>query len=130
MDQCIEDLESFNVARILMDTCCFYNIQGSVYLSIEGVGYDIFVKEMNYVEKSCTCCAKMVELELKVKRFEDKLLAWFKNDDSGNSPMNEEKVISLALVGPMLINESNEPNEERGNHDNGGIVWNKKLVMK
>ena len=45
-DNRIMQKSSFNSALILMDTCNNPYIQGSVYFSIEGNGYDIFVKEV------------------------------------------------------------------------------------
>ena len=67
VDQSTKNLESFSFARILMDNDVFHNIQGCVYLSIEGVGYDIFVKEVSYEKGRYACYTKMVKLEQKVK---------------------------------------------------------------
>ena len=36
---------SFSSAKILIDTCQFQFIQGNIYLSLDGVRYDVFLKE-------------------------------------------------------------------------------------
>ena len=42
---------SFSSARIMMDTCLFSYIQGTVYLLVEGNGFDVYLKEMGKVEE-------------------------------------------------------------------------------
>ena len=37
---------SFSSAKILLETCYYQHIQGNVFLSIKGEGYDVVVKEM------------------------------------------------------------------------------------
>ena len=43
---------SFTSARILVDTCQFSYIQGSVYLSVEGNGIDVYVKEVERITQA------------------------------------------------------------------------------
>ena len=47
-DYQITQMSHFNYAKVLIDTCCYSLIQGSVYLSINGCGYDVYVKEVSY----------------------------------------------------------------------------------
>ena len=42
---------SFSCRRILMDTCHYPFIQGSVHLSVEGNRYEVYVKELE--RESC-----------------------------------------------------------------------------
>lgn len=38
-----------SVTRILIDTCFFPDIQGWIYLSVEGMGYDVHIREMGKI---------------------------------------------------------------------------------
>ena len=38
---------AFGFAKILIDTCQFQQIHGVVYLSIDGIGFDVYMKEEN-----------------------------------------------------------------------------------
>ena len=44
-DEHTKDYTAFTLAKILMDTCCFHYIKGSVSL-VENEGYDVYVKEI------------------------------------------------------------------------------------
>ena len=46
LDELTEAGKSFSTARMLIDTCLWQNIQGWVYFSIDGKGYDVYVKEV------------------------------------------------------------------------------------
>lgn len=46
LDNTTKEGKSFSVARILIDTCVWLYIHGWVFLSVEGKGYDVFVKEV------------------------------------------------------------------------------------
>ena len=45
-DKHTEHGDGYREARILLETCHFPYIQGSVYLSVNGVRHDIYVKEL------------------------------------------------------------------------------------
>lgn len=45
LDKRTEEGISFSSARLLIDICVWHNVHGWVYLSINGKGFDVFVKE-------------------------------------------------------------------------------------
>ena len=48
VDKGTKNGEEFSSTRCLMDTCYYQHIYGSMYLSVEGTGYDVFVKEFEF----------------------------------------------------------------------------------
>ena len=45
MDKSTEAGKSFSTVKILLTTCLWHNIHGWISLSINGMGFDVFVKE-------------------------------------------------------------------------------------
>ena len=45
-DHNTKEEKDYSSAKILIDTCSFLPIQGQIYFSVDGVGFDIYVKEI------------------------------------------------------------------------------------
>ena len=91
-DKLIKEGKSFSAARILIDTCLFQFIQGWVYLSIGGRGYDISVKEIGSEVYGTMCFIKSDNL---AKSSSVESIAYCLENVQQISPWNENIPVTL-----------------------------------
>ena len=102
VDKSTEDGKGFREARILMSTKYYPYIQGSIYLSIDGCGYDIYVKELGkgFTTMDFSCYDNLHDSQMMMSKNGNSVAE--KNCPAkaeGNIPVTENRILGPTFNG-------------------------------